>query len=75
MPFSKLILTVVCLVIVSGCTSKQVYNNLYEGVRVRNELQTPPPERVGKTDAPSYQQYENERKEKIKPSTGLDDKK
>ncbi len=46
----------------AGCTSKQIYGNLYEGVRVRNQLQTTPAEQIGKPDVPSYDQYEAERK-------------
>jgi len=40
----------------TGCTRQRIYENLYEGIRVRNELQTPPRERG---EQQSYWQYQN----------------
>lgn len=53
--------------LVTACSSQQVYQGLYEGIRVRGQLQTPPPERPGGQDVPTYQQYEILRAERLKP--------
>jgi len=43
----------------TGCTRQRIYENIYEGIRVRNELQTPPPERGEGQMSPDYWQYQN----------------
>lgn len=53
-----MLLAALVLVILSGCTRQQVYANLYEGIRVRNELQIPPPERGAQQNQQDYRQYQ-----------------
>lgn len=43
----------------AGCSTQQVYQNLYQGIRVRNDLQTPPPERGARQESQDYWQYRN----------------
>lgn len=35
---------------------------MYEGIRVRNDLQSSPSERLGKTETPDYDTYQRMRK-------------
>lgn len=58
-PMGALLLAVLFLLTQSGCTRQQVYENLYEGVRVRNELQTPPPERGTQQNPQDYWLYQH----------------
>lgn len=67
MPAFKFLTIAVCLISITACSAKQVYQGFYEGARVRGQLQTPPPERPGGLEAPTYQQYEILRTERIKP--------
>ena len=46
-----------------GCTVDHVRQGFYEGFRVRNDLQSSPPERAGKPVSPDYLEYERLRKE------------
>lgn len=54
-----LLLFVLFLTVSSGCSRQRIYENLYEGIRVNNELQTPPPERGERQNSPDYGQYQN----------------
>ncbi len=74
MQTARLFLTLAGLIAVSACTPKQVCQNLYEGIRVRNQLQTPPPVMAGKPEAPAYQQYEVLRNERRNPTATTADK-
>lgn len=56
---SRKLLIAILLLTFTGCTRHQVYENLYEGIRVRNLLQTPPPERGAQQEVPNYHQYRN----------------
>ena len=47
----------------SGCTTDGVRQGLYEGFRVRNDLQSSPSERIGKPESVNYLEYERLRKE------------
>jgi len=61
--FVMLLLTVLSMLLFSGCTGDNVRHGLYEGIRTRNDLQNSPPERFGKPESPDYQEYERMRKE------------
>lgn len=54
-----LLIIVSLLMIQAGCTQQRIYENLYEGIRVRNDLQIPPPERGVQQTSPDYRQYQN----------------
>ena len=60
--FAVLLFALLWLQLLAGCTDN-VRRGIYEGFRVRNDLQNSPSERVGKQEAPDYQQYERLRKE------------
>jgi hypothetical protein len=48
-----------------GCSAKGIYQGVYEGARVRSELQATPAERVGRQELPTdYQRYDSMRSEK-----------
>ena len=54
-----------CL-LTAACSARSVCSGLYEGARVKNHLDTPPSERLGKPELPAdYQQYETMRKETL----------
>jgi hypothetical protein len=54
-----------CL-LTAACSARGVCTGLYEGARVKNQLDTPPSERFGKPELPAdYQQYEMMRRETI----------
>ena len=71
MPIAILLTITVCLLGISGCTTKQVYQGLYEGVRVRNQLQTTPAERAGKPEPFNYQEYEIQRNKRLEPPISI----
>jgi hypothetical protein len=51
----------------TACSTRSVYTGLYEGVRVKNQLDATPSERFGKPEPPAdYQQYEMMRQETLK---------
>lgn len=58
-----LFFTILCLQLLAGCSTNNVTRGLYEGIRVRNDLQSSPPERFGKPEAPDYAEYERMKKE------------
>ena len=49
------------LILIFGCTKKQVYRNVYEGLTTHEELQNTPGDPLNKHK--SYDQYEKEREE------------
>lgn len=51
--------------LLSGCSTSNLYGGIYEGVRVRNQLQSTPSERLNQAEPMNYQQYERERKERF----------
>ena len=61
--FVMLVFTMLLLPLFTGCTGENVRHGLYEGLRTRNDLQSPPPERFGKPESPDYSEYERLRKE------------
>jgi hypothetical protein len=61
--FVMLLLTMLLMLLFSGCTGENVWHGLYEGIRTRNDLQSPPPERFGKPESLDYSEYERMRKE------------
>lgn len=54
---------VLCLLLLAGCSGNSLARGIYEGIRVRNELQSSPPERFGRPETPDFQEYERRRKE------------
>ncbi len=55
-----------CL-LTTACSARDVCNGVYEGVRVRNQLATPPSEQWGKPEPPAdYAQYELMRAESLR---------
>lgn len=69
MNLSTKVVIATCMLASTGCTSRQVYQGLYEGLKTRNELQSSPAERVGQPAAPGYGQYEQLRTERATPAT------
>lgn len=43
----------------AGCAQQRIYENLYEGIRIRNKLQALPSERGVQQTSPDYWQYQN----------------
>lgn len=56
--FVTLLLTALGLLFLAGCTTDHLKQGFYEGLRVRNDLQTSPAERIGKPESPNYSEYE-----------------
>jgi hypothetical protein len=62
----RVLFIALCL-ITTACSTRSVYTGLYEGVRVKNQLDATPSERFGKPEPPAdYQQYEMMRQETLK---------
>ena len=61
--YSTFIFLLLCMQLLAGCSSDKVTRGLYEGIRVRNGLQSSPSERFGKQEVPVYPEYERMRKE------------
>ena len=61
--FVALLLFVLLLQLLVGCSVKHVTTGIYEGFRVQNDLQSSPAERVGRPESPDYGQYEQMKKE------------
>jgi len=53
--------TFVFLFLLAGCSLKQVSQGIYEGAQARNQLLTPPGERLEKEVYPSYDDYAHQR--------------
>ena len=65
----RIISAAMCL-FTTACSAQSVYTGLYEGARVRKQLDTPPAERLGKPELPAdYQQYEMMRAEMLRRSS------
>jgi hypothetical protein len=59
----------VCTVLSCGCTTEEASRNVYEGVKSRDEtLHSRPPENSSPR-APTYEEYERERRALSKPSS------
>ncbi|SNB45250.1 hypothetical protein [Geobacter sp. DSM 9736] len=54
----KLTLVALWLLMLTGCSSERLRQGMYEGFRVRNDLQTTPAEKVGRPESPDYGEYE-----------------
>lgn len=64
-----LVSAALCLLLTS-CSSTSVFSGLYEGARVKSQLDNSPSERMGATELPTdYQQYERLRKEMVQRNT------
>ncbi|KAF0218957.1 MAG: hypothetical protein FD174_2473 [Geobacteraceae bacterium] len=63
-PVTKM-LTMIGLIMIGGCATDNMRQGLYEGFRVQSNLQSSPPERVGKPESPNYQDYERLKKERL----------
>jgi len=60
------IVAVAAFLFMTACSTRSVYTGLYEGVRVKNQLDATPSERFGKPEPPAdYQQYEMMRRETL----------
>jgi hypothetical protein len=53
-----LLLTMLWLQLIAGCTVDSVRHGIYEGIRARNDLQRSPSERMGKQEEPNFSEYE-----------------
>jgi hypothetical protein len=61
------VLSIALCLLSTACSAQSVYTGLYEGVRVKNQLDATPSERFGKPEPPAdYQQYEMMRRETLK---------
>jgi len=49
-----------CVLLISGCSSSNFKQGMYQGMQNYNQLQSTPVERVGKPDM-NYDQYNSER--------------
>jgi hypothetical protein len=62
---NRIAVTALCL-LTAACSARSVYTGLYEGARVKNQLETAPSERLVKPEPPAdYQQYEMMRREML----------
>lgn len=52
-----------CAGALGGCSADHMKRGVYEGVRVRNDLQSSPQERIGRPETPPYPEYERLKKE------------
>lgn len=55
-------LLIILLTGLSGCSREVLYENFYEGFRIRNQLETGPSDHPMEGDSMSYQRYQRERK-------------
>ena len=60
-----ILLSVLCWQLLAGCSTDHLARGLYDGIRVHNDLNSPPSERLGKQEAPDYRDYERMRKERL----------
>ena len=61
---------IVILLILAGCSMKQVRQGIYEGAQTRNQLLTPPGERLEKEAYPTYGDYDQQRDGILKRDIG-----
>ena len=65
----RLCMIAVCTTLSCGCTTQEASRNVYEGVKSRDEtLHSRPPENSSPR-APTYEEYERERRALSKPSS------
>jgi hypothetical protein len=69
---NRLFVTVGILLLSTGCTLDHVVQGIYEGSQARNELLTPPGERIEKRDYPTHGAYEQQRNEILQRDGGTD---
>ncbi len=62
----------VFLIMLAGCSFKQVSQGIYEGAQTRNQLLVPPAERLEKEMYTAYGDYEQQRAGIIKRDNGSD---
>lgn len=55
----ELFIVVLLMLTQAGCAQQRIYENLYDGIRIRNELQILPSERGVQQTSPDYWQYQN----------------
>ncbi len=60
---ATVLLALLALSSLAGCTADNLRQGVYEGLRTRNDLQSSPPERIGKPESPDYQTYDRMRRE------------
>lgn len=60
------------LLLAAGCTVDHVVQGIYEGSQARNELLTPPGERIEKRDYSTHGAYEQQRSEILQRDGGTD---
>ena len=65
MMIDRMLIVAAGLLVLSACTPNHVYQNLYEGIRVRNQLESLPDTSEGKTELPPYSQYEEQRQKQL----------
>ncbi|MGA7826581.1 MAG: hypothetical protein WCA04_02910 [Geobacteraceae bacterium] len=70
MTMLKIPLLFAFLLMLAACSVKQVRQGIYEGAQTRNQLLTPPAERLEKKVYPSYDDYEHQRSEILKRDSG-----
>jgi hypothetical protein len=70
MSLARLLTIVSSLIMLAGCSVKQVSQGIYEGAQARNQMLTPPAERLEKQVYPAYGDYEHQRSEILKRDTG-----
>jgi hypothetical protein len=58
------------LVLLPGCSVHQVSQGIYAGAQTRNQLLSPPSERLEKEDYSTYGDYEHQRDEIIMRDSG-----
>jgi hypothetical protein len=57
--------TLLFLLVLAGCATNSIYRGVYEGVRVRSQLDSAPAESIDRPELPAdYQQYDALRKER-----------
>lgn len=62
-PFTTKTLVILLFTLMIGCTREQLYRGIYEGAATQERLKNP---RGPLNEPMSYDQYERERKEKLK---------
>ena len=70
MSLAGLLTIVSFMLMLAGCSVKQVSQGIYEGAQARNQLLTPPAERLEKQVYPAYGDYEHQRTEILKRDSG-----
>ena len=72
MPITKSVIVAIVIILSAGCTMQNVREGIctgvYQGARIENQRETTPAERAGKPD-PDYNQYSNERKQRLENDT------